>query len=88
MSYSATLNREHIDAFKAKWPCHGLPDTVHKLWFDFAANGDLCGYAAWSRNGRQIELPQSTDGGAMLALAEAAQRKVHPEHANDRYGVR
>ena len=88
LGYSATLDRDHLESFKANWPCHGLPASLNKLWFQFESNGDLCGYAAYSRNGRQFELSESVDGSVMLALAEDAQRKCHPEHANARYGAR
>lgn len=88
MSYGVTLDRSHIDSFKQQWLCHNLPASLNRLWFDFADNGDLCGYAAWSRNGRQIELPESVAGGVMLALAEDAQRKIHPEHADDHFDPR
>lgn len=83
MSYGAVLRREEIDAFKATWPCHGLPDTLNVLAFTYSDNGDLVDVHARSRNGRPLDT-HTFDGPALVALSYDAQRKVHPEHVADR----
>lgn len=87
MSYGATLDRAKLEAFKAQWPCHGLPDNLWRITFSFEANGDLCEIDARARNGRWID-STNFDGPALVALSENAQRMVHPEHADMRFGKR
>lgn len=87
MSYGATLDRAKLEAFKAQWPCHGLPDNLWRIYFGFGDNGDLTGIECWSRNGRRLD-SANFDGSALVALCEDAQRMVHPEHADMRFGKR
>lgn len=68
-----TYNRAALDAFKATWPCHGLPDSLNSLSFEFGSNGDLVDIEAKARNGRPLDSAEF-DGPAMAALAEDAKR--------------
>ncbi|TIX43795.1 MAG: hypothetical protein E5V40_01765 [Mesorhizobium sp.] len=70
-----TFNRADLDAFKATWPCHGLPDSLNSLAFEIGSNGDLVDIEAKSRNGRPLD-SAAFDGPAMAALAEDAKRLV------------
>ncbi|QXV73543.1 hypothetical protein [Rhizobium phage RHph_X2_30] len=72
MSKSVTLNRQQIDAFKAQWPCHGLPDNLHSIMFEFASNGDLVDMEAKARNGRILDT-HDFNGPALVALCQDAQ---------------
>lgn len=53
-------------------------------WFQFDSNGDLCDYKLYGRNGHELRNTEDYDGPALVALANDAQHKVHPEHANER----
>lgn len=68
-----TFNRAALDAFKATWPCHGLPDSLNRLTFEFGSNGDLVDIEAKARNGRTMD-SAAFDGPAMVALASDAQK--------------
>lgn len=85
MSYGASISKMELDRFKARWPCHGLPDSLWSLWFGFDSSGDLVEIKAYRRNGRELD-SGDFDGPALVALCQDAQRKVHPEHAALRYG--
>lgn len=68
-----TFDRTSLDAFKSVWPCHGLPDSLNALTFEFADNGDLIDIEAKARNGRTLDSAEF-DGSAMVALSEDAKR--------------
>jgi hypothetical protein len=70
------LNRTHIERFKASWPCHGLPDNLNSIAFEFAANGDLVDLIARARNGRTLA-SHAFDGPALLALSQDAQTRLN-----------
>lgn len=72
MQKSHTFDRADIDAFKSQWPCHGLPDSLHKITFGFASNGDLVEIEAKARNGRTLGT-HDFDGPALAALADDAK---------------
>lgn len=85
--YGASISRREIESLKERWPCHRLPDNLWSLWFSFDSNGDLVDIVAKARNGRTLDIA-TFDGPALVALSEDAQRKVHPEHADLRFGKR
>ncbi|MER9680809.1 hypothetical protein NKJ23_15955 [Mesorhizobium sp. M0184] len=68
-----TFNRADLDAFKSTWPCHGLPDSLNRLTFEFGSNGDLVDIEAKARNGRRLDSAEF-DGPAMVALSQDAQK--------------
>lgn len=70
---SHTFNRAALDAFKATWPCHGLPDSLNSIRFEFASNGDLVDIEAKARNGRTLD-SADFDGSALVALSQDAQK--------------
>lgn len=92
MSRKAIIDRAAIDAFCAKWPCHGIPATLASITFEFATNGDLVDIIAKSRNGRVVD-SASFDGPALAALSQDAQaqepetpvlfRKMTPRYGGD-----
>lgn len=85
MSYSRTVFKSELDAFKATWPCHGIASNIAKVWFQWDDNGDLIDVRACYRNGR-VAAPIAYDGPAILALCADMQREMHPEHAANREG--
>ncbi|QPC91485.1 hypothetical protein [Mesorhizobium sp. INR15] len=68
-----TFNRADLAAFKSTWPCHGLPDSLNSLTFEFGSNGDLVDIEAKARNGRQLD-SAAFDGSAMVALSQDGQK--------------
>lgn len=67
------LRRDAIDAFKRRWPAHGLPDDLESLACDFASNGDLVDLEAYAvgADGSDIRLDtHEFDGAALRALTE------------------
>lgn len=70
---SHTFNRTALDAFKATWPCHGLPEKLHSIRFEFGSNGDLVDIEAKARNGRALDA-HDFDGSALVALSQDAQQ--------------
>lgn len=76
---SINLNRrefdqERLDAFKARWPCHGLPETLEYLTCEFAANGDLVDIVATDEFGDSMDT-HDFDGPALVALTADIQRE-------------
>ena len=68
---SFTLRYDQIDQFKGTWPCHGLPDDLHSISFEYASNGDLVDIEAYDSN--QLLLDSGDfDGPALLALSQDA----------------
>lgn len=68
------INENELDTFKRQWPCHGLPDNLMELAFEFASNGDLVDIEARADDGTLLDSAEF-DGPALLALAEDAQKK-------------
>lgn len=73
--YSVSISADEVRAFKAQWPCSGMPEA--SLWVQFdKRNGDLVDMrpSNWEEKG--------ADGSAMLALIGDAQefalRKLNP----------
>ena len=65
--YSVAVSADEVSAFKASWPCSGMP-SQRGIWFQFdKRNGDLVDMKPnnWEERG--------ADGSAMLALASDAQ---------------
>jgi len=71
------MNCLEIDAFKRKWPCHGFPDNLNNVLFEFADNGDLVNVDAKDDNGKMLDT-SDFDGPALLALSQDAQAKPVP----------
>ncbi|MFN3612626.1 hypothetical protein, partial [Tepidimonas sp.] len=71
----ATLYRNEIEAFKAKWPAHGLPDNLWRLHCEFATNGDLIDVTAYARNGRQLNT-HNFDGPARVGRGGECRARV------------
>lgn len=66
-------DRDRLDAFKAHWPCHGLPDGLEYLTCEFAANGDLVDMTAIDAFGAVMDT-HDFDGPALVALTADIQR--------------
>ena len=77
MSKSILLDSAHLATFRAGWPCHGLPDSLHSIRFDFDDVGNLVDIEAKARNGRVLDT-DPFNGSALLALSEDA-RNLEPE---------
>lgn len=67
-----TLRYDHLDTFKRSWPCHGLPDTLHSISFEFASNGDLVDIEAFDENEKPLD-SRDFDGPALVALSQDAK---------------
>lgn len=72
------LDRYHINAFKRSWPCHGLPDDLAELAFEFDPNGDLVDIEAKDCQGKPLDT-HDFDGPALLALCQDAQELIPAE---------
>lgn len=74
---SYTFTASQLEAFKRQWPCHGLPDKLTQLRFEFARNGDLVDYVAADARGKAFSLYDEDgygpDGSAMVALSDDAR---------------
>jgi hypothetical protein len=64
-----TLRHDSIEAFKASWPCHGLPDNLHSISCEFASNGDLVGIEAYGDDESLLD-SADFDGPALAALTQ------------------
>lgn len=63
------LSKHEVEAFKKTWPASGLPDAP--IWFQFdTKNGDLVDM------GSSRSLKSADSSGALLALAEDAQKAI------------
>lgn len=82
---SKTLSRAYIDAFKSRWPCHGLPDKLHSITFAFDANGDLVDVQASTKGGKRLDT-YDFDGPALLALSQDAQEELRIDEMLAVYG--
>jgi hypothetical protein len=71
------LNRDQIDAFKGSWPCHGLPDDLETIAFEYANNGDLVDIEAKDANGGTLDT-HKFDGPALVALSQDAKEHGTP----------
>lgn len=67
-----TVRYDYLDEFKRSWPCHGLPDMLHSISFEFASNGDLVDIEAYDDSGVLMDSAEF-DGPALLALSQDAQ---------------
>lgn len=67
-----TLRYDAIETFKRSWPCHGLPDNLHSISFEFASNGDLVDIEAYADDGTRLDSAEF-DGPALLALCSDAR---------------
>lgn len=81
--YTASIGLKELHRFKSSWPCHGFPDSLARVVFEFEPNGDLVDSNAYARNGKPLD-SSAFDGPALLALCNDARAKVHPRHAADR----
>lgn len=66
-------DRARLEAFKAHWPCHGLPDGLEYLTCEFAANGDLIDIVATDEFGAVMDTHEF-DGPALVALTQDIRR--------------
>lgn len=66
------LDYDHISRFKDAWPCHGLPDDLDSISFEFDSHGDLIDIEAQSDNGQPLD-SSDFDGPALVALSQDAQ---------------
>lgn len=74
MTKTVTLDRAALDAFCAQWPCHGFPEALDRIVFEFADNGDLVDITAYAARGRVID-SADFDGPALVALSQDAQKR-------------
>lgn len=82
MSYSATIFKAELDAFKSTWPCHGINGRITRVWAQWDSdNGDLIDITAFYSNGRRVQDSALYDGNAMAALISDKQRQMHPGHS-------
>lgn len=79
----ASVGLKELHRFKSTWPCHGFPDSLARVVFEFMSNGDLVDVNAYARRGKWLDTADF-DGPALVALCADAQRKVHPQHAAER----
>lgn len=89
-----TINQPHIERLKAKWPCHGLPEGIKRIWVEFDASNNLVDYQAFWRNGRPVKqeaMAAADASGALGALIDDARRafvsaqqphQFYDEHGN------
>lgn len=66
-----TMRYDAIDAFKATWPCHGLPDDLHSLSVETDQRGDVVDIEAYEHLENGSERPiewRDFDGSAFAAL--------------------
>ncbi len=78
MSYQwSIIGAADLIAFKRSWPCHGLPDNLLVVKFQFAPNGDLVDIEAVGDAGELLDSSEF-DGPAMVALADDAKAKLAP----------
>lgn len=68
-----TIRYDALATFKRSWPCHGLPDSLHSISFEFASNGDLIDIAAYDDNQKRLDSAEF-DGPALLALSQDAAK--------------
>jgi hypothetical protein len=62
------VNYPELVKFMDNWPCHGFPDNLWSISFDFDHNGDLVDIEAWSDQGEML-YSGDFDGPALLALS-------------------
>jgi hypothetical protein len=74
VSGSYKVSREELDTFKSQWPCHGLPDDLETVTFDFD-RGDLVDIEARDERGAWVDT-SLCDGPALVALSQDAQTKL------------
>lgn len=68
-----TMTAGVISEFCRQWPCHGFPDTLNSITFDFAGNGDLVDIIALDDEGNVVD-SATFDGPALAAFAGDAKR--------------
>ena len=66
------VTTRHIRAFRASWPCSGLPSDAC-VSFEFDSNG-LCAISWHSEDGIDIAERDEWDGPALAALADDAKQ--------------
>lgn len=72
MTKIVTMDRAALDTFCAQWPCHGFPEALDRIVFEFATNGDLVDINAYAVRGRVLN-SADFDGPALVALADDAK---------------
>lgn len=68
-----TIRYDQIESFKAKWPCHGLPDNLHSLSVETDSRGEVVDIEAYEHNedGSNSQLEwHEFDGSAFKALVD------------------
>lgn len=71
MSGWRTIDSTLLEAFKRTWPCHGLPDDLHAIAFEFDARGELVDIDARTETGGYLD-SSDFDTPALVALAQDA----------------
>lgn len=71
-----TIPAAKISEFCRQWPCHGFPDSLGSITFEFdKRNGDLVDIIALDDEGNIVD-SAAFDGPALVALAEDAKRTL------------
>ena len=72
-----TLRYSEIESFKARWPCHGLPDDLHSISFEYDAIGDLLDIEAYDDGQRRMDTSKF-DGAHLAVLSQDAPKIGDP----------
>ena len=76
------VTTSHIRAFRASWPCSGLPSNAC-VSFEFDSNG-LCDISWYTEEGIDVDVRQSAkwDSPALAALADDAKQFLAAQGGN------
>jgi hypothetical protein len=74
-----TIRYDYLEQFKASWPCHGLPNELHSISFEFASNGDLVDIEAYDENQEPMDSSEF-DGSALAALSHDSKTLGDPSN--------
>lgn len=72
---SALVKFVELHGFKRRWPCHGIPDEIEAIVFEYASNGDLVDVTYLEDEEDRTPAAVTDEeteamGAAMVALAE------------------
>jgi hypothetical protein len=66
------IDRDQLDTFRRSWPCHGLPDELDTIAFEYDVRGeeicDLIDIEARDEDGKLMDSSEF-DGPALQALS-------------------
>jgi hypothetical protein len=68
------INYPELVKFMDSWPCHGFPDNLWSISFDFDSKG-LVDIEAWSDKGSTL-YTGDFDGPALAALCDMAEKML------------